>query len=218
MPTTKKVTVYTKSGKGSKPVRLRRRFQRLRARTGMTLTRQVHWFKRRGQATTIIGNGVANSQYYGFNFTLSSVINASEFSALFDQYRITGLKLNFYMVRNLGNAAVVNGIRPRMYIVTDYDTSTSPASFDELREYSNCRVHQFDEAKPFSYFLRPKILAEVYRTAVSTGTAPRRPPWVSTTHLDLQHFGVRLGIENILDTDVSIVIEPTFYFGCKNVR
>lgn len=219
MPTTKKVTVYTKTGKGSKAARMRAKRARVMSRSLVsTIGRQVHWFKRRASATTFQGDNVQNSRFFGTTFALSGVINAAEFSALFDQYKITGIKLNFYLVRNLGNAANVVGIRPRMYIVTDYDTSTSPTSFDELREYSNCRVHQFDDSKPFTYFIRPKILNEVYRTAVSTGTAPQRPPWVSTAHLDLQHFGMRLGIENILDSDVSIVMEPTLYFGCKNVK
>lgn len=184
----------------------------------VALTRQVHWFKRRAAATPIVGNGVTNNQFIGLNFTLSSVINAGEFSALFDQYKITGISLKFYLTRNTANASVVNGAIPRLYIITDYDTSTSPASFDELREYSNCKIWNFGSSKPFTYFFRPKILNEVYRTAVSTGTAPVRPPWVSTSHLDLQHFGIRLGLENILDPDIAIVVEPTFYFGCKNVK
>lgn len=182
------------------------------------ITRQVHWFKRRAGVSVILGNGVTNSQFLGYNFTLSSVINAGEFSALFDQYKITGISLKFYLSRSMSNAAQVNGVRPRLYIITDYDTSTPPASFDELREYSNCRIWNFDSEKPFTYFFRPKILNEVYRTAISTGTAPVRPPWISTSHLDLQHFGIRLGVENIFDADISIVIEPTFYFGCKNVK
>lgn len=181
------------------------------------ITRQVHWFKRRATALPIIGNGVTNNQFIGLNFTLSSVINAGEFSALFDQYKITGISLKFYLTRNTANASLVNGALPRLYIVTDYDTSTTPVSFDELREYSNCKVWNFT-SRPYSYFFRPKILNEVYRTAVSTGTSPIRPPWVSTSHLDLQHFGVRLGLENILDPDIAIVVEPTFYFGCKNVK
>lgn len=182
------------------------------------LTRSVHWFKRRATATTIAGDGVVNSQFRGFNFSLSTVINASEFSALFDQYKITGIALRFYLNRNLGNNVVGDGLRPRMYIITDYDTSTAPTSFDELREYSNCRVWNFDLARPFRYWLKPKVLREVYRTAVSTGTAPAKAGWISTQFLDLQHFGIRLGIENLRDVDYSIVVEPTFYFGCKNVK
>lgn len=183
-----------------------------------SMNRQVHWFKRRMGASLITGDGIQNARFAGYNFTLSSVIGAGEFSALFDQYKITGISLEFYLTRNLGNAAVANGVRPRMYIVTDYDTSTAPASFDELREYSNCKVWNFDTSRPFKYFIKPKVLNEVYRTAVSTGTAPVKPPWVSTTHLDLQHFGMRLGIDNIIEPDYTIVIEPTLYFGCKNVK
>jgi len=219
MPTTtKKVTVYTKAGKYSKAARKRAMVSRFKARTGMMSSRQVHWFKRRGTATAVTGDGITNAKFIGLNFTLSSMINAAEFSALFDQYKLTGIKLNFYLSRNPANSTSVNGIRPRLYIVTDYDTSTAPSSFDELREYSNSKVWNFDSAKPFSYFVRPKVLNEVYRSGVSTGTAPVRPPWISTQHLDLQHFGVRMGIENIQDVDYTIVIEPTFYFGVKNVK
>lgn len=207
--------------KATRPVWRRKKMARraMRPRVSRTVVnRQVHWFKRRSSVSVIVGNGVTNNQFFGFNFALSSLINAAEFSALFDQYKITGISLAFYLTRSMANAAQVNGVRPRLYIVTDYDTSTTPASFDELREYSNCRIWNFDGERPFRYFLRPKVLHEVYRTAVSTGTAPGRPPWVSTAHLDLQHFGIRLGVENIFDPDVSIVIEPTIYFGCKNVK
>jgi len=182
------------------------------------LTRQVHWFKRRAAALTIVGNNAVNEQYRGYTFQLSSVVNAAEFSALYDQFKLTGVLLTMYMHRNLGNAAVVNGLRPRMYIVTDYDSSTAPSTFDELREYSNCKVWQFNDARPYKYFIRPKQLKEVYRTLTSTATAPQRPQWLSTTHLDAQHFGVRLAVENILDSDISIIIEPTYYFGLKNVK
>lgn len=183
------------------------------------MSRQIHWFKRRTGSTAITGDGIANVQFRGFNFLLSSVVNSGEFSALYDQYKLTGIALDFYLNRNSANASVVNGVLPRMYIVTDYNTSTAPTDIDELKEYSNCRVHDFTpEKNHFRYYLRPKILMEVYRTALTTGTAPRKPMWISTDHLDLQHFGVRLAVTNLQDADYTVVIEPTFYFGCKNVK
>lgn len=186
-------------------------------------SRQVHYFKRRFYIDTITGDNVQNNVFRGYNFTLGLVPNVSDFTNLYDQYKIQGIRLEFRLRRNISNdstgaVAADTGVRPLMYTVVDYDTSTTPASVAALREYANCKVWQFDSEKPYTRFFKPKVLNEVYRTAITTATAPMAAPWLSTTFTDAQHFGMQVAIDRLRAPQYSIDVEGVMYLAMKNTK
>jgi len=60
---------------------------------------KVHSFKRNCTIRTITGDGVATTQFFGFNFKLGDLPGATDFTNLYDQYKFTGVKLRFYFYK-----------------------------------------------------------------------------------------------------------------------
>ena len=81
-------------GPAHRPMRTkRRRMFRRRATVTRSVFPKTHSFRRTCSTRAVTGDGVATTQYFGFNFALSDLPNAGEFSQLYDQYRFTGIKL-----------------------------------------------------------------------------------------------------------------------------
>lgn len=185
----------------------------------------VHRFRRQHQLGDIFGTTTSGQQVgFGLTFQVSDVVNASEFTALYDQFKLTGVKLRMWIMRDNSASASTAGPAqiaafkiPLMYYVIDHDTSTDPST-DELRQYSNCKMWQFNNTRPFSIFIKPKMLTEVYRTNITRSTVPTTPRFISTDQIDTQHFGFRARLINMDDSSITLRRELTYYFSCKNPK
>lgn len=185
----------------------------------------VHRFRRQHQLTDIDGTNTSGQQIgFGLTFQVSDVINASEFSNLYDQFKLTGVKMRMWIMRDNSASASTTAVAqpaafriPLMYYVVDHDTSTTPTT-DELRQYANCRMWQFNNTRPFTLYIKPKMLTEVYRTNVTRSTVPTAPRFISTDQIDTQHFGFRANLINMDDSSIRLRRELTYYFSCKNPK
>lgn len=185
----------------------------------------VHRFRRQHQLSDISGTTTSGQQIgFGLTFQVSDVVNASEFTALYDQFKLTGVKLRMWLMRDNSASASTAGPAqiaafriPLMYYVVDHDTSTDPTT-DELRQYSNCKMWQFNNGRPFSIYIKPKMLTEVYRTPITRSTVPTTPRFISTDQIDTQHFGFRARLINMDDSSILLRRELTYYFSCKNPK
>ena len=78
-----------------------------------------------------------------FNFVLSNVPGFAEFTALYDQYKICGVKLIFYprqtMTNRVDSTENVLG-NARIATAIDYNDSSPPLSIDDLRQYESCQI------------------------------------------------------------------------------
>lgn len=165
---------------------------------------------------TITGNPGAPTAYGAQLFKLSDVTNYTEFTALFDQYRILGVGLRFILERNTSNSTLVNGKVPRMYMIYDKDTSSLP-TMDELRQADNCKIVPMDHVRPFTYFCRPNVLGLSYQSVTSAYT-PKWKQWISTSESGCPHYGVRYAIENLDDTDLTVRVEAVYYMQFKSMK
>lgn len=172
-------------------------------------------------AASIAGDGITNIQYANFQFSLSQLPNATDFTNLFDQFKINRIKVKVFLDRDYGNGVIPTGEIPRMYYLQDADgqLSGAPASLNELREYSNCKTWQFNTGKPLTIWLRPSILNWIYRTGgVTEATVPMAPRFISTNYADVSHAGLRVAIENLKSVNQLLRFEATYYMTFRNAK
>lgn len=210
---------------------MRKRRMPKRSRFGnKKLRRQVHVFKRTaflGTSTaSISAAGIATPIATAHTFSLAQLPGVTEFSNLFDQYKITGARLTYTPAASEGiltpqaSAAAPLGYS-RVHSVIDYDDSTAPPSEDALLEYGSHK-----STAPFqthSRYLKPKILQEVYRSAISTSYAPRGNTYLDMAATDVPHYGVKVWVSapnTFFGTAQTIAykVYVTLYFTCKNTR
>lgn len=203
----------------------------VRARRRNTVRVQgAHTFSRRCAALTEEMNGLYLARSY--EVSLSDVIQSSDFSSLFDQYRITKVTYTFQMLNvpqslqppntaiTLANGQTTNWY-PKVWYVVDHDGgATETISTIKERQGVRCRILQPNREIRVSF--QPKCRTLTYSTSTSTGYAPKNIK-IDMTDLNVEHFGLQVVFDsNGLDpTDTypfKFVVERKLYFTCYGVR
>lgn len=166
-----------------------------------------------------------NCQGIGHSFKLSDVPNSSEFTSLFDAYRIKGVKLEFVPIYNSheineGPAASPFdrvGI-PVMTFARDLDDSTAPASENTLLQYAtNKRINL--SSKKSIYIANPRVAQTVYQAGLTAAySEARKNVWIDCANPDVPHYGLKYYVptEN-LSKILYIRVYATYYMEFKRV-
>lgn len=181
------------------------------------LRQPAHYFKRVQFATNAIT--VTGTSFFSASaFELQNVPNASEFTSLYDQYKITAVK---YQILPRGNVADIGtsatqGNMGRVFSVLDYDDSNAPASFNEMTQYQNCKVTP--STVTHTRYLKPRFNMDVLSGSVGlTANAPRTG-WIDCGQADVRHRGVKIGIQAPTNAVMTYDLMITYYLAFKNVR
>lgn len=159
--------------------------------TSPYLNGQIYHFKRKAhQAVTLVMNAVATESTGSFTFKLSDVPNVTEFTSLFDKYRITGIRAewiprtNVLAINNLSSS--LTSIPPLITVV-DYDDATAQ-SYNELFQYENAKVH--NEFKPFKLYFKPMVAVATYQ-GTFTGYGSSRKMWLDCASDDIEYYSLK---------------------------
>jgi hypothetical protein len=169
---------------------------------------EKHRFKREYAPDELVCNGgggldtVINLYKWeiagSFTFSLDQVTDYTSFTQLFDQYKITGVKVTFtpgWSSNNLGAApmsASNDSFTPlEMAWVIDLDDSTSTV-FTDIQKVPRSHYHMFKGNEPVSFFIRPRALNQVYESSVSTGYGLNAPgEWLDCNDPTIPHYAVK---------------------------
>lgn len=207
-----------------------------RRRSTNKLRRQVHMFKRivnlgsYTAKTTYNGVGLPNTDVpvmKAFSFQLNDLPNASEYNVLFDQYKITGIKLRVIpkaamTTQGSSTGTIASVGYGQVVSVIDYDDADTPTSKDQLLEFGSAKVTSV--SRIHQRYFKPKILNQVYINSISTGYSPVRSNWLDNSYPTIQHYGLKLWIDapqssnNTTSSSISYDVYATYYFMCKNTR
>lgn len=164
-----------------------------------------------------------NCDGQGREFKLSDLPNVTEFTNLFDAYRIRGVKLDFLPIYNSheineGPAASPFD-RVGMPIITyarDYDDAMAPAGEDTLLQYStNSRLVLSN--KKSIYIRNPRVAQSVYKSGVTAAYAEaKKNLWIDCANADVPHYGLKYYVPTInLSKILYIRVYATYYLEFK---
>jgi len=185
------------------------------------------------QNVVVNASGTFNAITWGTltcNFKLEDCVNYTEFTNLYDQYKIVGVKLKLIPYQtDATTAAAPSSLagQPSFLIhsVIDYDDNTavsaSNTGADAMRQYPSYRCSNIyaRHGKPWSRYLRPKIAREVYRTPVLTGYESAKMPWLDSDYADVSAYGLKLLFEVVSGgaaAQLMFKAEVTYYLRFKN--
>lgn len=182
------------------------------------------------QTNTGAGGGYAG---IAFNFYLNQLPNYTEFSSLFDSYKITKVKMHITCLTAINTNADFQtyGIGlPKLYYVHDEDDVTAPPSsqtgLNDMMERVKTRYYSFTPNRnTVTVTIRPNLLAETYKSAVSTAYAPVYNKWVDMADPNTPYYGVKMmfytpSVNNVLPGTAfhAFQIDAVYYISCKDVR
>jgi len=190
---------------------------------------KVHKFNRTVDAVVPIYDWAASYYMSGGNdatkyFYLGALPSYAEFTALFDCYRITGIKLTFIYSATSSNMAAgfayANSM-PTLGYVKDYDDATVAATPLVLYQYDTYKERRLDNV--FKVFFKPRLATSCYSGGAFSGyMRPSGNPWIDSTSTDVQYYGIKwfidVGIGGAGATQIGrLKIVTKYYLECKDV-
>lgn len=202
--------------------RTRRRVMNVPRRRSM-ISNDVHHFKRTAELIPIQGataSGVPIDTLGSLVFSIGLVPNVSEFSQLYDMYKINGIKLKLVPAQTGSdlNAPATAQYMPDLWTVIDYDDGNTPTKND-LLQYPGLKVTRGNQVH--SRYFKPAVSAEIYRSAVTTSYAPKWKQWLDFAVTDVPHYGIKYfahAASSAAGLPPAWRCYATFYFSCRGVR
>lgn len=208
-----------------RPYRARRRYSRrlgFRRRSRLSSYRryQVHHFKRSVQFDGIQGNAAYGPFAGAKTFTFNALPNATEFTHLYDQYKINFISYKFKLM-NAPEAQLPawNASNyPTLTYVIDRDDASTPGSLTELLQYGSSKQIVLRPNRWAAIKFKPSVNIPVYRTNLTSAYTPARPRFIDCNTTDVPHYGVKFVIDNLQNTSYVVQVEATYWFTCRETR
>lgn len=142
------------------------------------------------------------------SFTLDDCLQVAHYKELFEYYRIDKVVIEFRYkgattpaytsvpATNTGtqpayNQEIKNEINPVLYFKVDHNDASAD-TLNTMKESMRTREHQFTNDKPnFTIQIKPAILAEAYKTALTSAYRPKWKQWIDTNDSNVPHYGLK---------------------------
>lgn len=210
---------YRRNYRKRPTLRRRRRYTRRRIMRRPLTKRalKVHHFKRTF-ALDYITSAAGADVLGAFNFYLAQLPNYTEFTNLYDQYRINKILIKF--VPNVNSADVAASATIAQFnTVLDFNDSTPLASLNNCFEYGNWRMTRGTQVH--TRIFTPSSLDAVANTGGTTPSFvnPTWKQWIATSSANIPHFGLKYCAEPTASAgDIDWRPYVTMYFSCKSVK
>lgn len=168
--------------------------------------------------------------YLGLSFALNDVPNASEFTTLFDQYRIKSVSVKMTPIWNNVEASNVdsndtseaqNMIATYVY---DFDNITGILDIEELNQYQRRHQKTLAGTRSKKMFLNPRAQVRVLTAGgASTNALSSSLQWQDCADPNVPYYGIRMLVKPINiqynPTDNFVLrFDFTYVLQFKNVR
>ncbi len=137
--------------------------------------------------------GATNYRIGGVSIYNDSLPNLSEFVTLFDQYRVSKVRVRFDVTYQYSNSGSAGPVYPLIYYVADYD-DPGDAGMQDVLQYPQLQIHNFakDGYTPLFLEFAPKPLRDIAGSGVSTSYGPMGySPWIRTSETQTPHYGLK---------------------------
>lgn len=217
--------VYTRSQK-KKSYRKKRRYNRKKSVIPRNkLSSKVYHFKRY-RTPLYLYSAASVFEGFSYSFTLSDLPDYTEYTKLFDQFRINMVKIYFIPNGNVNQIDPVIATQPSdywncIYTAIDTNDTTAPNNDNVLRQYSTFKFSP--NLKIHKRIVYPKPLIELYKSAVTTGYSNlpnSQKMWVSTNDSTIPYYGIKGGFDNPTATNGYLYykVQMVYYMSFRNSK
>jgi len=177
----------------------------------MVNTQSLHNFTRTAIYSNFVTSG-ASATYAQYAFALSDLSGYTEFTALFDQYRIN--KIEFKMQPSMTMMTPGSQQLGVIASVVDYDDSTALGSFNAALEYGSCQTWNVNDTLQIA--LKPRMALAAYSGAF-TSYANMQDQWIDAASSGVLHYGIKIACGTTTLAQTYIVL-ARFHFSCRSTR
>jgi len=166
--------------------------------------RKVHTF-RVTQPVPLINTSTTLNTSGALSFTLNSLPNSVEFTALFDQWRIVQAIVKF-------NTGAVNfNTAASVLTVIDYDDDTSLASASDAQQYGTLQVNPLGTGY-FDRTITPQFSTAAYSGAFTSFASADKRTWVDVASPGVRYYGLKYfvpptSVITQLDISIDVIVQ-----------
>lgn len=154
---------------------------------------------------------------------LTFVQQHTEFTSLYDRYKILGVAYKI-MFQNNSNESVVSTQAPVLSLTFDGDDTAVPTAPFQVQSFGTSKTYMLNGSKVYNYFIKPRLNASVESEVGITATAnaiSSRAKWLDCNSPAIPHFGIKAWIRDFNNSTSScqkLTIQPIYYLAMKNSR
>lgn len=185
------------------PIR-RRRFLRRRYGARKTVNK-IHTFVRWCDKDSVYGDNGPNQivetgadQHLSYQFKLDQVSAATDFTALYDMYKINKVQLFLEPVYDqTGVVGTANPSNKKIVVVHDYNDASPLANEDDYLQYGNCKRYAIWSRNGIRITLYPKInnvIENVTGAATGFTSLSSNKQFLNIATDEVPHFGIKIMI------------------------
>lgn len=200
----------------------RARVMRLRrGMIGRRIAQPVQYFKRSQYLSGNILTSNTSDTYVNQLFTLSQIPNSSEFTSLYDQYCIKGVKVTIIPRGNTAEIIVpgnYNGQSVGVFSVIDYDDTNTLSSIQAACEYQNMKMTR--STQQHSRYLKPRFNLNgiINQGTGVVDTMMNTRGWIDCNRINVPHFGLKWAFQQAVNAPLQYDVKIDYYLAFKNVR
>jgi len=139
--------------------------------------------------------GVGAAVAYARSWRISDMDDIADYTNLYDQYRITGINIEFVPRINMTHWTTGVGTVPHYgYVVYDFDDDNTPTSDVSMRANGSCQI--IDLTKPYKKYFEPRTNTALWAGAVASGYAVNKGgtagPWIDLVNTGVRYYALKL--------------------------
>ena len=203
---------------------------RSRARKVKRISLNTHCYSRWTEPAT--KSYVSQGESLDFEFKFEDIINYTEFSNLYDSFKIDYVSVTFQLINNPNAFLTPNNdpsaqnpqtnYYPKLWYIRDYDGGSTD-TLTEIKERQGVKFFVLRPNKVYTVKLKPMVAVQTYRTATATGYGPKRMTLDFANGVNVPHYGLHtvfdtLGFNPVDTQPWKMRYEVKYYFTCKDVR
>lgn len=170
-------------------------------------------------AESIIGS-YQNS--FALNSRLTAVEGYTDFTNLYDRYKITGVKATF-MYQSDSSAVNSSSVLPTIMYAVDKDDLT-PDGFAAFRQKQDMKRKILTANRPFSIYWKPKKQMTVSSLATDVDAVATNMGWNNCAFPGINHLGLKFYCNNLYSGTAGVAstvqtqldIQVTYYLAFKD--
>jgi len=144
------------------------------------------------------------------NFTLGALPSSTDFTSLFDQYRIAQVTVRFIPLAGVGT-----GSNPLVTVI-DYDDSTVPGAVSDLFQYDSVQFTQ--PGSTLERTLKPRVAIAAYSGAFTSFATADPDLWIDVASPNVQYYGLKFAIAAASGSTANWSCLVEYIIQCRNPR
>lgn len=188
-------------------------------RKRVAVKQPIHYFKRTQYTSGWTANQLLADTFVNYYGSLNQVPTVSDFTGLYDQFKILAMKVTLIPRGNSSDITPVGTSAAQsvgVFSVIDYDDNTNLTSISQACQYGNMKMTRSHQVH--SRYFKPRITMNATASA-GTQQAVNTRGWLDiATGGDVNHYGVKFALQIAPNSVQTFDLKVDYYLAFKSVR